>query len=135
MYRKLLLSLIALGAFGLGSATLSAQEPSPNADNTKVNRRDRAQSEPTADQAKNNLSDRERMQKIRKSLMEDKSLSSYPHNVKVISQNGRVTLKGPVRSEEERKSVEEKATEVAGPGYVTNQLTIKAARSKDHKDQ
>ena len=132
MYRKLLLPLIALGAIGLGSASLSAQEsPSPNADNTKVNRRDRTQSEPTADQGKNNLSDREIMQKIRKSLMEDKDLSTYAHNVKVIAQNGQVTLKGPVRSEEEKKSVEEKATEVAGSGYVTNELTIRAARSKN----
>lgn len=132
MQRKLLIPLITLAAMGFGSASFAGQEPaSPNADNTKVNRQDRARSEPTADQGKNNLTDRERMQKIRKSLMEDKNLSTYAHNVKVISQNGQVTLKGPVRSEEEKKSVEEKARDVAGDGNVTNQLTIKAARSKN----
>ena len=130
MHGKLLLPVIALSAIGWVSLT-AQQTPSPNADNTKVNRRDRAPSEPTADQGKNNLSDRELMQKIRKSLMDDKDLSTYAHNVKVIAQNGQVTLKGPVRSEEEKKSVEGKAADVAGAGNVTNELTIKAARSKD----
>jgi len=57
--------------------------------------------------------------------MDDKSLSTYAHNVKIISQHGKVTLKGPVRSDEEKKSIEDKATEVAGAGNVTNQLTVK----------
>ena len=56
--------------------------------------------------------------------MDDKTLSTYAHNVKVIAQDGQVTLKGPVRTEEEKKTVEAKATEVAGAGHVTNQLTI-----------
>jgi hyperosmotically inducible periplasmic protein len=106
------------------------EERSPAADNTKVNQRDRSKTEPTADQGKNNASDRATMQKIRKALMDDKSLSSYAHNVKVIAQNGKVTLKGPVRSDEEMQAVEQKATEVAGSGNVTNELTVKAARSK-----
>jgi osmotically-inducible protein OsmY len=77
-----------------------------------------------------NASDREIMQKIRKSVVEDKSLSTYAHNVKIIAQAGKVTLKGPVRSEEEKRSVEQKATDIAGAGNVTNELTIKAARTK-----
>jgi osmotically-inducible protein OsmY len=107
-----------------------AQENPPATDNTKMNKRDRSKAEPTADQGKNNAADRDTMKKIRKSLMDDKSLSSYAHNVKVIAQNGKVTLKGPVRSEEEKQTVEQKATEVAGSGNVTNQLTVKAARAK-----
>jgi hyperosmotically inducible protein len=50
-------------------------------DNTKVNKRDRETSQPTADQAKNTLSDRDIMQKIRKAVVADKSLSTYGHNV------------------------------------------------------
>jgi osmotically-inducible protein OsmY len=103
---------------------------SPNADNTKVNKRDPAQSESSADQAKNNAADRELMQKIRRSLMDDKSLSTYAHNIKIIAQDGKVTLKGPVRSEEEKKVVEQKAADIAGAGNITNQITIKAARVK-----
>jgi osmotically-inducible protein OsmY len=94
-------------------------------DNTRVNQRDRSPSETTADHAKNNLTDREIMQNIRKAVVADKSLSTYGHNAKIISEHGRVTLKGPVHSEEERRNIEAKATEVAGAGNVTNQLAVK----------
>jgi hypothetical protein len=88
MKRQFLLPIITVAAMTFSSGLLvHAQQTSPNADNTKVNQRDRAQGEPTADQGKNNLSDREVMQKIRKSVMDDKSLSTYAHNVKVVSQN------------------------------------------------
>jgi osmotically-inducible protein OsmY len=68
------------------------------------------------------------MQKIRKSLMDDKSLSSSAHNVKVIAQDGKVTLRGPVRSEDEKRIVEQKATEVAGSGNVVNEISIAPAK-------
>lgn len=113
---------------GCGAVNLKAQQTAP--DNTKVNTRDRSKAAPTADQGKNNVSDRELMQKIRKSIMDDKSLSTYAHNVKVISQGGKVTLKGPVRSEEEKRTVEQKAAEVAGNGNVTDEITIKPAKKK-----
>jgi len=105
----------------LNTAAAWAQAP----DNTKVNERDKAKSQPTADQAKNTQSDRETMQKIRQAVVADKSLSTYGHNVKIIAQSGKVTLKGPVVSEEESKAIEAKATEVAGAGNVTNMLAIK----------
>src|ERR1022692_4140153 len=88
----------------------------------------RANRTTSADQAKNNLSDGDIMQQIRKPVMADKSLSTYAHNVKIISQHGQVTLKGPVRSDEEKRTIGEKATEVAGSGNVNNQITIKPAR-------
>lgn len=102
----------------------NAQAP-PAPDNTKVNERDRSKDEPTADQQKDNRSDRDITQQIRKSIMKDKSLSTYAHNVKIITQNGQVTLKGPVRSDEEKRTVETKATEVAGENKVTSELNIK----------
>jgi hyperosmotically inducible periplasmic protein len=107
-----------------GAAVLIAQDQPPAPDNTKTNQRDRSKTAPTADQAKNNANDREIMQKIRKAVMDDKSLSTYAHNVKIISQNGKVTLKGPVRSEDEKNKIEQMATDVAGAGNVTDQLTI-----------
>ena len=58
--------------------------------------------------------------------MKDKSLSSYAHNVKIITQNGQVTLKGPVRSDDEKRAVEAKATEIAGPNKVTDELDVQA---------
>jgi len=116
---RLLASTLLLG--GLVSSHLVGQAP----DNTKVNERDRAKNQATADQAKDNLSDRELMQQIRKALMADKSLSTYGKNVKVIAQHGKVTLKGPVHTEAERKNIEEKAAHIAGAANVTNQLAVK----------
>lgn len=113
----------------LGSGALAlAQEPATQPvalDNTKVNQRDRSKDEATADQQKDNRSDQDITQQIRQSIVKDKSLSTYAHNVKIITQNGQVTLKGPVQSEAEKKTVETKATEVAGENKVTSQLDIK----------
>ena len=117
-------------AIGLLTICGGAQQAPPAADNTKVNQRDRSSGAPTADQGKNNVNDREIMQKIRKAVMDDKSLSTYAHNVKIISQNGKVTLKGPVRSAEEKQTIEQKAADVAGAGNVTNEITIKPPNKK-----
>lgn len=103
----------------------NAQEKGTEADNTKVNKRDRKTGAVTADQQKENEGDRELTAKIRKSLMDNKELSTYAHNVKIVSRNGVVTLKGPVRSEDEKKAVEAKATEIAGAGKVKNMISVK----------
>ena len=70
------------------------------------------------------------MQKIRKAVVDDKSLSTYAHNVKIISQHGKVTLKGPVRSEEEKSKIVKIAADVAGTENVTDQITIKPENKK-----
>jgi hypothetical protein len=112
------------------TAPQADQQPAPPtaspADNTKMNERDRNANEPTADRQKDSRSDREITQQVRKAIVKDKSLSTYAHNVKVITQNGMVTLKGPVRSEEEKKAIEAKAAEVAGQDKVMNQLDVKS---------
>jgi hyperosmotically inducible protein len=96
-----------------------AQQPAP--DNTKTNK---DQPAPTADNQKMNASDREITQKIRKSIHQDSSLSTYAHNIKIISQDGKVTLRVPVRSEDDKKNLQAKALAVAGDGNVTNLLEI-----------
>jgi osmotically-inducible protein OsmY len=117
---------LLLGGWALAGAQESTRQPNdPQADNTKMNQRDRNGYEATADQQKSNRSDRDITQQVRKAIVDDKSLSTYAHNVKVITQNGMVTLKGPVRSEEEKKSIEAKAAEVAGADKVTNQMDVK----------
>ena len=108
-------------------APLAAQNPDTQGvkpDNTKVNKRDRKPSAVTADQQKENGSDRETARKIRRAIMDDKTLSTYAHNVKIVAHAGTVTLKGPVRSEDEKKTVEAKATEIAGAGKVTNNISV-----------
>jgi osmotically-inducible protein OsmY len=116
--------LLAGGVLARAQEPTSQQAP-PNVDNTKTNERDQSASEQTADQQKENRSDRDITQQIRQSIMKDKSLSTYAHNVKVITTNGQVMLKGPVRSEEEKKAVEAKAAEIAGENKVTSELNIK----------
>jgi len=94
-------------------------------DNTQMNMRDRNVNEKTADQQKDNQSDRSITQKIRRAIMEDKSLSTDAHNVKIISQDGAVTLKGPVMSTHEKDVIVEKAVSVTGsPDKVTDQITV-----------
>ena len=110
------LSLAALAA-----APASAQiKP----DNTKTNERDRDTAQPTADQQQNNETDLAITRDIRRAIIADKSLSTYAHNIKVITQNGAVTLKGPVRTEGEKQSIEAKAVDVAGAGHVTADVSI-----------
>ena len=121
-YRRLTAGAVALiGVMLVSSPPARAQAP---ADNTKVNQRDRANDAPTADQQKENASDRDLTQKIRRSVMNDKTLSTYAHNVKIIAQDGQVTLKGPVRTEAEKKSIEAKAIAVAGADRVVNEISI-----------
>ena len=112
---RLIALIILAGSFGL----IWAQQDAPGgaqapADNTKINQRDRDKTEPTADQQKENKSDREVAREVRRALVKDKSLSTYAHNVKVIAENGVVTLKGPVHSDQEKQAIEAKAAEAAG---------------------
>src|SRR4051812_10876041 len=133
-YTLLLMSVLALVLWVGRPASGFSQEPK-KADNTEVNKRDRNQAEPTADQQKENRSDRDITQQIRKAITDDKSLSTDARNIKVITQNGSVTLKGPVRSEEEKKAIEDKAREIAGKNNVTSEIDIASkATSTGKKD-
>ena len=120
--RKYALTLLFSVSLPIAS---QGQDAQPKPDNTKTNERDRNPGEATADKQKMNAADRELTAKIRKSVMADKSLSTYAHNVKIITQNGMVTLKGPVRSNEEMKSIASKAVEITGStGKVSNQMAV-----------
>jgi hyperosmotically inducible protein len=104
----------------LGARSAEQQPP----DNSKVNARERKTGQPTAESQQNNKTDLQITQDIRKAIVADDALSTYAHNVKVITQRGKVTLKGPVRTLEEKKTVASKAAEVAGAANVRNQLTV-----------
>jgi hyperosmotically inducible protein len=126
---KLLVAAAVLSTLGLwaqDAGTQGSQAPAP--DNTKVNQRDRNSSD-TADQQKENQSDRELTRQIRRAIVQDKSLSTYAHNVKIVAQGGTVTLKGPVKSEEEKTAIEKKAAEVAGgQEKIQSQLEVAAGK-------
>jgi hyperosmotically inducible periplasmic protein len=121
---RLFISFGSLVFCALLSATPATriQDPAPPApapDNTKVNK---DQPNPTSDQQKMNPADRAITQKIRKAIHDDKDLSTYAHNIKVITQDGKVTLRGPVRSEDEKSALYAKAVSVVGQDNVTNML-------------
>jgi osmotically-inducible protein OsmY len=118
-----MITCLLRGTWIVASAQNNSPQPAP--DNTKVNERDKDKSQPTADQQKDNRSDRDITQQIRQSVVNDKSLSAYAHNVKIISENGMVTLKGPVRSDDEKRAVEIKAAEIVGQAKVTSELEVK----------
>ena len=115
--RPLSLASLAL-ALSLPCGLLArAQQPDNSAQN-------KSQS-PTADNQPNAQGDRMLAQQVRKAIISDKDLSSYAHNVKVIVANGTVTLKGPVKSDDEKKLRPEHGPSVAGAGTISNQLTVK----------
>jgi len=126
-------ALLAL-SLGIGTIGMMAQDPAPQTkpDNTKVNQRDRNKDEVTADQQKQNSSDVQLAKNIRRAIVKDKSLSTYAHNIKVIAQDGTVTLKGPVHSDQEKQTLVAKATEIAGAGNVKDEISVTgdADRSK-----
>jgi hyperosmotically inducible protein len=115
---------IAFCAASMAAAQTS--DPATQPDNTKTNQRDRKADQATADQQKNDRDDRMLTRNIRRAIVADKSLSTNAHNIKVISQNGTVTVKGPVNSDDERRAVIAKAVAVAGSAdKVTDQISVK----------
>jgi osmotically-inducible protein OsmY len=78
----------------------------------------------TADNAGNANSDRMTTAQIRKAIIADKDLSTYAHNVKIIVRHGAVTLKGPVKSDDEKSKVQADAASVVSADKITNQLTV-----------
>jgi hyperosmotically inducible protein len=119
--------LLLLGSMAFGLSLLAAliprqvdaQHSAP--DNNSINKDGTG---PTADQRKMSLSDRAITQKIRKAIHHDNGLSPYGRNIKIFLQDGKVTLRGPVRSADEKGNLEAKAASVAGQANVTNQLEV-----------
>ena len=121
---RVMSTLLVTGACSLSALPAIAQQTPP--DNTKVNKAE-AKGAVSADDQNENAADRDLTKKIRQAVVGDKSLSTYAHNVKIVSQNGQVTLKGPVRSNAEKTAIVAKATEIAGAGKVTNEITVAPA--------
>jgi hyperosmotically inducible protein len=106
--------------------SLSQDQSNPQTSTSPDNSAKNKAHSDTADQQSENSSDRMITKKIRQSVIADKSLSTYAHNVKIITQNGFVTLKGPVSSEEEKQNIASKAAEVVGSAdKVDDRLTVK----------
>jgi hyperosmotically inducible protein len=118
---------LLLGPLWVGRLFAQSTGDQTKPDNTAVNKGDQRPGAATADRQKMNAEDRNITAKIRRSIMAEKSLSMYAHNVKIISRDGTVTLKGPVRSDEEVQSILSRATDVTGSAdKVINQMSVKS---------
>ncbi len=125
MKRIALTIVLSSALLGFGTVTM-AQDATPVApDNSAVNARDQNPGAMTAGEQSNSKSDIALTRKIRRAVVKDHSLSMLAHNVKIVSANGSVTLRGPVKSEEEKDAIASKAQAIAGADKVDNQLEVK----------
>lgn len=116
---------LSLALLGLASVTMAQNPPPVAPDNSGVNVRDRNPETMTAGQQSNAKGDVELTRRIRRAVVKDNSLSMMAHNVKIISANGSVILRGPVKTEQEKAAIARKAQAIAGADKVDNQLEVK----------
>jgi hyperosmotically inducible periplasmic protein len=124
---------ISAGALAQNARAVDKTEPlndtqnsiAKPADNTGVNVRDRGAATDTPQTQPNNEADRKLLAAVRRAVVGEKSLSTSAHNVKIIVKAGVVTLRGPVKTDDEKASVQKLAQQVAGVSSVENQLDVK----------
>jgi osmotically-inducible protein OsmY len=125
--------LLAITVFTLGGSVSLAQAddkqiPAPAAqtapDNTGRNVRDRSGDTLTPGDQSSRKADVDLTQRVRQAVVKDKSLSTTAKNIKIITVDGVVTLRGPVKSEQERDKIAAKAQQIAGANQVENHLEV-----------
>jgi len=93
-------------------------------DNSAINARDTKGGPPTSEDQSNQAADLKTTQKIRQALTDDKTLSVDAKNIKVITISGVVTLRGPVKTDDEKSRIATLANQVAGEAKINNQLEV-----------
>ena len=124
--KRTLLALACLTAFGLAALTAGDKKEEP--DNTATNQRDRSGQTKTSGDQSNNSADLKTTQAIRQALMKDGGLSMTAKNIKIITASGQVTLRGPVKTAEEKARIDQLAKSAAGGAKVDNQLEVKESK-------
>jgi hyperosmotically inducible periplasmic protein len=122
--KQITLSLLCVPLFILSAL---AQE-SPAADNTAKNQRDCSGETRTSGDQSNSSEDVKITASIRRAVVKDHSLSATAKNVKIITADGAVTLRGPVKNEAEKAKIAELAQSAAGNAKIDNQLEVKASK-------
>ena len=121
---KIRLSVYAIAAMLAAGPALAADPP--NADNSARNVRDRNDKTLTPMDQGGSEADRDLTAAIRRAIVADDALSTDAHNVKIITQDQVVTLRGPVKSAAEKAAVAAKAQQAKGVKRVDNQLEVKS---------
>jgi osmotically-inducible protein OsmY len=121
--KRTLLALACLSALSL--AALAADNEKAKPDNTATNERDRSGETQTSGDQSNSSADLKITQNIRRALMKDRELSMTAKNIKVITANGQVTLRGPVKTAQEKTKIDHLARSAAGGAEINDQLEVK----------
>ena len=123
--KRTLLALACLCAFSLAALADNNEKAKP--DNTATNERDRSGETKTSGDQLNSSADLKTTQAIRQALMKDDALSMTAKNIKVITANGRVTLRGPVKTVQEKTKIDQLAKSAAGGAQIDDQLEVKGS--------
>src|SRR5205809_7729260 len=124
--KRTLLVLTCLSALSL--ATLAEDNENTKPDNTVTNDRDRSGETQTSGDQSNSSADLKITQAIRQALMKDDGLSTTAKNIKVITANGQVTLRGPVKTAQEKEKIDQIAKSAAGGAGIADQLEVKGTK-------
>ena len=124
--KRTLLALACLSTLSLAAFAADNEKTKP--DNTATNERDRSGETQTSGDQSNSKDDVNTTAAIRRAVVKDHSLSAMAKNVKIITANGTVTLRGPVKTDAEKAKIAELAQSAAGNAKIDNQLEVKASK-------
>ena len=120
-------TLLVLACLSTVSVATMAADDKTKPDNTAVNERDRSRETQTSGDQSNSSADLKTTQAIRQALMKDSELSTTAKNIKIITNNGQVTLRGPVKNAQEKAKIDQLARSAAGGAKIDDQLDVKGS--------
>ena len=119
-------TLLVLAFLSTVSVAAMAADDKTKPDNTAINERDRSRETQTSGDQSNSSADLKTAQAIRQTLMKDGELSTTAKNIKIITENGQVTLRGPVKTAQEKAKIDQLAKSAAG-AHIDDQLDVKGS--------
>ena len=120
-------TLLVLACLSTVSVAAMAADDKTKPDNTAINERDRSRETQTSGDQSNSSADLKTTQAIRQALMKDSELSTTAKNIKIITNNAQVTLRGPVKNAQEKAKIDQLARSAAGGAKIDDQLDIKGS--------
>jgi len=117
-------TLLVLACLSTVSLASMAGDDKTKPDNTAINQRDRSGETETSGDQSNSSADLKITQAIRQALVKDSELSTTAKNIKVITNNGQVTLRGPVKNAQEKAKISQLARSAAGGAQIDNQVDV-----------
>jgi hyperosmotically inducible periplasmic protein len=123
---RILVTLACLSGFSLAALAADGEKSKP--DNTATTERDRSGETKTSGDQSNSSADLKITQAIRQALMKDRELSMTAKNIKVVTANGQVTLRGPVKNVQEKAKIDQIAKSAAGGAQIDDQLDVEGSK-------